>query len=216
MEHVFFKPWIGKNYKTGGIFHKKILVVGESHYCNGCNCCGLKYAKECEELNTTQVVKDYLNPSKCSEKWKNTYRKFERSLVNRETSLEDAKEIWQSIAFFNFLQVAMNEARQSGTPEDYKEGQKAFLEVMDELQPNLIIVWGVGKLYEYLPGVKDGWIWGDELKVDEYNVKNGYYQRHGNKSRVIAIYHPSVGYSWDWWHKVIASQLNIKTEEPTG
>lgn len=207
LEHVFFKPWVGDYYDTGGIFKKKILVVGESHYCDGCNYCGLKYAKECEDLNTTQVIKDYLNPSKCSGKWANTYKKFERSLVNEETTIEKAKEIWQSIAFFNFLQVAMTEARKSGTPEDYMEGQKAFLEVVDKLQPDLIIVWGVGKLYEYLPGEKDGWIWGDELKVDEYNVKNGYYQRNGKKSRVIAVYHPSVGYSWDWWHKVIKSQL---------
>jgi len=209
MEHVFFKPWVGKYYEKGGIFHKKILVVGESHYCDGCNSCGLKYAKECEDLNTTKVVNDYLNPSKCSEKWKNTYRKFERSLVNRETTIEDAEEIWQSIAFFNFLQVAMTEARKSGTHEDYMEGQKAFLEVIDEYQPDLIIVWGVGKLYEYLPGEKDGWIWGDELKIDDYKVKNGYYQlKNGKKSRVIAVYHPSVGYSWDWWHKVIKRELD--------
>ena len=154
-----------------------------------------------------QVIKDYLNPSKCSGKWANTYKKFERSLVNEETTIEKAKEIWQSIAFFNFLQVAMTEARKSGTPEDYMEGQKAFLEVVDKLQPDLIIVWGVGKLYEYLPGIKDGWIWGDKLKVDEYDVKNGYYQRKGKKSRVIAVYHPSTGYQWDWWHKVIKSQL---------
>ena len=53
MKHVFFKPWVGKDYSTGGIFKKKILVVGESHYCDGCNYCGLKYAKECEDLNTS-------------------------------------------------------------------------------------------------------------------------------------------------------------------
>ena len=210
MEHVFFKPWIGKNYKSGGIFQKKILVVGESHYCGNENCngkCGFRDFPQggCEDFTQNRII-EYLSGD-CTDKWTKTYRKFERSLVNKETTLEDAKEIWQSIAFFNFLQVAMNEARQSGTHEDYIEGQKAFLEVIDELQPDLIIVWGVGNLYEYLPGEKDGWIWGDELKIDEYNVKNGYYQRNGNEPRVIAVYHPSVGYSWDWWHKVIKSQL---------
>ena len=33
MEKVFFKPWIGKDYKKG-IKHKKIMVLGASHYCN--------------------------------------------------------------------------------------------------------------------------------------------------------------------------------------
>jgi hypothetical protein len=117
------------------------------------------------------------------------------------------------LAFFNYLQVALTKSRKAGTNEDYKESQIAFFEVIDKLQPELIIVWGM-RLFYKLP--EEGWIWGDKLKVDEINVKNGYYQRNGKKSRVIAVYHPSVGYSWDWWHKVIASQLNIKTEEPTG
>ena len=212
MKHVFFKPWEGKYYSTGGIFHKKILVVGESHYCGNEDCdgkCGFLVSsdEDCYEF-TNNTVKKYLSGYK--DTWTPTYRKFERSLyVNEEgtTTLEDSNKIWQSIAFFNFLQVAMTEARKSGTPEDYMEGQKAFLEVVDKLQPDLIIVWGVGKLYEYLPGIKDGWIWGDKLKVDEYDVKNGYYQRKEKKSRVIAVYHPSTGYQWDWWHKVIKSQL---------
>ena len=30
MENVFFKPWIGKDYDSGGIFNKKILVLGDN------------------------------------------------------------------------------------------------------------------------------------------------------------------------------------------
>ena len=205
MEHVFFKPWVGKDYSTGGIFKKKILVVGEGHVCGGCDYCGLKYAKECEDLNTTQVVVDYLN--QCSGKWTSIYRKFERSLVNKETTPEESNEIWQSIAFFNFLQVAMTEARKSGSNEDYKEGQTAFLEVIEDLKPDLIIVWGVGRLYNWLP--EEGWIDGDKIEIDGYKVKNGYYQlNNGKKSRLIAVYHPSAGYDWVWWYEnVISSQL---------
>ena len=205
-EHVFFKPWVGKNYKTGGIFNKKILVVGESLYCGGCDKCGIKYSNECEDLNTNITVNEYLDG--CSGRWTATYRKFERSLVNEETTIEKSREIWQSIAFFNFLQVAMTEARKSGTGEDYEEGRNAFLEVINELQPDLIIVWGTSRLYYNLPGKDDGWIDGDVLEIDGWRVPNGYYQlENGNKSRLIAIYHPSVGYSWDWWHKVISAVL---------
>ena len=31
MNKVFFKPWVGKDYDTGGMFGKKILVLGEAH-----------------------------------------------------------------------------------------------------------------------------------------------------------------------------------------
>lgn len=205
MEHVFFEPWVGKNYEKGGIFNKKILVLGESHYCGGCEQCGLKYGRECKDF-TINTVNGYL--SGADGRWTSTYRKFERSLVNEETTNERSKEIWDSIAFFNFLQVDMVEARKGGTPEDYAEGRIAFIEVINELQPDLIIVWGTTRLYENLPGKECGWKDGENLKIDTYSVPNGYYQLNcGKLVRVIAVYHPSTGYSWDWWYKVILTQL---------
>lgn len=207
MEHVFFKPWVGKNYQNGGIFKKKILVLGESHYCGNENCngkCGFRDFPDggCEDFTYDRVM-DYLNGS--TGRWTNTFKKFERSLVNKPTTAEESREIWESVSYFNFLQVAMTETRTAGSYEDYMEGQKAFLEVIEDLQPDLIIVWGI-RLYGHLPNER--WIQGEPLVVDNYSVKNGYYQlKQGKKSRVIAVYHPSTGYSWDWWHKVIASQL---------
>lgn len=207
MEHVFFKPWVGKNYETGGIFGKKILVLGESHYCSVyCNKCGLKYTQECDQVNTVGVVQTIINGD--TDRWTGTFRKFERSLVNKKTTSERSKEIWDSVAFFNFLQVAMPKTRKGGTKEDYAEGRKAFLEVIEALQPDLIIVWGVTRLYANLPGKEDGWIDGEPLVVDDWSVPNGYYQlKSGKKSRVIAVYHPSAAYSWSWWYEVISTQL---------
>ena len=34
----FFVPWIGKEYETG-LLGKKVLIVGVSHYCNHTNVC---------------------------------------------------------------------------------------------------------------------------------------------------------------------------------
>ena len=34
MSNINFKPWIGKNYLTKGYQGKRILVLGESHYCS--------------------------------------------------------------------------------------------------------------------------------------------------------------------------------------
>lgn len=37
MSEVFFQPFVGKDYQRGGIFGKRIMVLGESHYCDeGC------------------------------------------------------------------------------------------------------------------------------------------------------------------------------------
>ena len=92
MKNVFFKPWVGKNYESGGIFGRRILVLGEAHICGGCG----------------------------GERWR--------------------------------------------------------------------------------PG--------NELVIDNYAVKNGYYRlADGKEARVLWVYHPSAGYSWDWWNKVISTGL---------
>lgn len=37
MANNFFQPFVGKDYASGGIFGKRIMVLGESHYCDeGC------------------------------------------------------------------------------------------------------------------------------------------------------------------------------------
>ena len=101
MKNVKFEPWEGKNYKKGGFFGKKILVIGESFYCS---------EEEAVSTLTDKVINDYLairrgEYRENNGRWTNTYLKFERSLVGKETTPEDSRTIWDSIAFHNFLQV---------------------------------------------------------------------------------------------------------------
>ena len=38
---LFFRPFVGSSYADGGLFGKRIMVLGESHYCDeGCADCG--------------------------------------------------------------------------------------------------------------------------------------------------------------------------------
>ena len=206
MKYVKFKPWIGFNYNSG-IKGKKILALGESFYCSEED---IKKLPEGTSL-TDKVVTDYLairngEYRENNGSWTNTYLKFERSLTNKETTPEESQEIWNSIAFYNYLQVPMSGARESGSTIDYKNAENAFIEVINELQPDLMIVWGVGKLFNNLP--EGNWKWGEPLSIDGWPVKNGYYQlKNGKIVRCLAVYHPSSGYQWDWWYKVIDSQL---------
>lgn len=204
MKNVFFKPWTGECYETGGIFGKKILVVGESHYCDGCDkCAGEPDKSECSGM-TVDVIKKIVKGE--SSRWSGTFRKFERSLVNHETTPEESAHIWNSLSFYNYLQVAVSEARTAGDWYDYEKAGEAFYEVLDELQPDLIIVWGVTRMYDNMPST--GWEKGEDILIDGYSVLNGYYcVGNGKRIRAIWVYHPSAGYSWEWWHKVIKTQL---------
>ena len=71
----------------------------------------------------------------------------------------------------------------------------------EKYQPEYVIVWGK-RLWNNLPNV--GWQDGDDIVVDGYPVATGaYLLSNGKQVKVMAVNHPSVGYSWDYWHKVI-------------
>ena len=66
---IFFHPHIGLNYHQPALFPKRILVLGESHYCgDACADCGSQAHPECANF-TRKVVADYLNPANEREGW---------------------------------------------------------------------------------------------------------------------------------------------------
>lgn len=210
MENVFFLPFVGRDYLSGGIFGRRVMVLGESHYCGEkCADCGVAgKAGDCAAF-TSGVIERYLDPKAEREPWMNTYLKFERSLVGHETDQAERERIWRSLLFFNYLQVAMDETRKAGTHEQYQQAQKAFYETLDQYRPESVIVWGK-RLWNYLPG-DERWRAEEDLVVDGEHVATGSYALdNGQRARVTAVYHPSAGYSWDWWHKVITRFLNLK------
>lgn len=176
-------------------------MLGESHYCgDACADCGSQAHPGCAGF-TRKVVADYLNPANEREGWMNTYLKFERSLVGHETTPAESRRIWDDIAFYNYLQVAMGGPRKAGTAEQYQAAAEPFFSVLDQLQPDLLIVWGK-RLWDNLPSER--WQDGEAVNVDGYSVQNGYYQlQDGGRVRAFCVYHPSTGYDWAYWHKVI-------------
>lgn len=204
---IFFQPRVGKNYLSGGVFGKRVMVLGESHYCDGqCADCGLiAKHKKCTRF-TNDVVNDYLNKDRERERWMNSFVKFERSLVGHTTEWDDRNEIWDSVLFYNYLQVAMEKPRKAGSSEQYNQAANAFYDVIDKYMPQFIIAWGK-RLWNSLPG-GTRWHWDEPIVIDGYKVQKGYYTiSSGDVAKIIAVYHPSCGYSWKWWNKVITKFL---------
>lgn len=93
---IWFQPWVGDDYWSGGIFGKKILVIGNSHYCgsrNECSSCGVDGCcfdsdEDCSTF-TTDVINEYLDQDGNWEAWMNTYDKFEKALVGYDTDSND-------------------------------------------------------------------------------------------------------------------------------
>lgn len=214
MEDVYFKPFIGKNYfDNGGIFKKKILVLGESHYCGECEHCNQPDDDGCKNFTNKVIKKDYLEDGQRGY-WANTFRKFEHALIGELPDYQGTHDIWNSLAFYNYIQRAMHDQDERPSVEDWKSPKtvKAFYEVLNELEPDYIIGWGSTDMYEQMPG--DFWQSKDDIKIEDrpYNVPNGTYQTSSGKVVPILFgYHPAYkGYKISTWNKVYSDFLNSK------
>ena len=65
MKHLHLIPWIGKHYSTTGYAGKRILALGESHYCE-------KSSDATEDI-TGRVIDVLFYPQSEHEAYKNTY-----------------------------------------------------------------------------------------------------------------------------------------------
>ena len=182
------------------------MILGESHYCDGgcCDCGNSRLCRQCAKF-TQDVLRDFLDEPKERQKWMNTFVKFERSLVGKMTDWALRRKIWDSVMFYNYLQVAMTGPRKAGTSAQYKQAANAFFDVINENDPECIIVWGK-RLWNNMPNER--WQDGDDIVVDGYHATTGYYLlRNGKRVKVVAVYHPSGGYSWSYWYRVIKRLL---------
>lgn len=181
-KNVKFLPWVGKNYEKG-INGKKILVLGESHY----------GSEERTDI-TNDVVSRFLKYHKGEgefEFWMNTNTKFAKTFNNGEMSKEEIVEFWESIVFYNYVQTLMSEPRQSPTSEQFENSKEAFYEVIEQYQPDLIVVWGL-RLWGAMP---DQGRWGEPSQV---NGGEGlyYYQIGDREYPAMMVYHPSTGFNY--------------------
>lgn len=200
MKHVFFKPWVGKEYAAGGIFGKRILVLGESHYGDG----------EPSPDTTLQVFGEYLDCPETVPSYLQSFQRFERSLVGHDTDCADRQQIWNSVVFYNYLQTPMSGPRQGGRKSDYADSAEAFFEVLETYRPEYIIAWGY-RLWDHIPTRQ--WEWGEERMLEGVPVRTGcYLLADGTRIKTIPVKHPSAGYSWEEWHNVLQSFLQTGTD----
>jgi len=219
MEHVFFKPYVGENYKNG-YSGKKLLILGDSHYCEGklynnrtvLEECG-RQEDECLRFdgceNFTSVVVnrfiDYKEGKGKHEFWMNTYTKFTNVFFGEKVDNEDLLEFWDCIMFFNYIQRPMLEKRQRPTEQDFVDGQIPFYEILKEYRPDLVFVWG----FWLRDRLTNGRTWHSTLLgKEEQNLY--YYNIDGKKIKAYAIPHPSTPRYFNYWyHDFLQEALRI-------
>ena len=103
-----------------------------------------------------------------------------------------------------FRSVTTEAPRQALAVNDLQRSADAFFELLEEHRPEYIIAWG-GRLWDQLLPA-ERWQWGGEISVDGLPATRfGYYTlADGTCIKAIPVRHPSAGYSWSKWHRMIA------------
>ena len=205
---VKFLPFVGDQYSYGISFNdngelvlgteakpgKKVLVLGESHYCDE--------DLSDEELSSfTREVLDCYLKSEERYSWMRTFLKFERALSNADTNI-DSKSIWYHLMFYNYLQCPLRGLRMAGDSRRYEDATTPFFAILKKYKPDYIIVWG-RRLFVNLPSenVQEG----EYMPSIEINIWS--YQIDGHTIMVLPVVHPSGGFLWGYWHEVIVELL---------
>lgn len=204
---VKFLPFVGDQYSYGISFNdngelvlgtkenpgKKVLVLGESHYCDE--------DLSDEELSsfTRDVLKCYLS-SEERYGWMRTFVKFEHALANADANI-DSNSIWSRLMFYNYLQRTLQGPRMAGE-KYYEEAKKPFFAILEKYKPDYIIVWG-RRLFLNLPS--ENVLEGEYMPSIEINIWS--YQIDGHTIKVLPVVHPSGGFLCGYWHEVIVELL---------
>lgn len=189
---VRFLPWIGQRYELG-FGGQRLLILGESHY---------PWEDDDRELTDPlppEVTRDCVSGVITREVWVGDFWKYlEQAHLNvqRWEMAPNGDEFWQSIAFYNFVQVPVGTGpRQAPRWCEFVDARSAFRAVIQALKPERIVVcgkrlWGA---MEDTPG---------DLFL--HNDIQGYRLPTGDVAWCLATVHPSSGrYSWRRLHPVI-------------
>ncbi len=194
---ITFLPWIGNKYEQG-INNKKVLVLGESHYCAS--------PSDVYPQMTTDIITGLWDEESEHEGYKNTYTKFERALSGKPLNGREKEAVWNSIAFYNYVQSPMSEAREKPTADEFRSSEAAFFETINRLQPDCIIAWGK-RLYNNLP--KKGSQLPDlQLSDGEAFETWSYTLENGKTVALLQITHPSAAFVPQYWYPVMQAFIN--------
>ncbi|MDC2891026.1 hypothetical protein [Psychrosphaera algicola] len=208
MNNVFFRPWVGNRYgKVDSVFSKKILILGDSHYTDESEVTELLANKQQSSDFTTGVMNDYLSED-VKGNWKSTFTKFMNSFVQGTSHEEFSREeLWGSVAFYNYLQIPAGTKPRLTQHYDYTKetDRKAFLEVIGELEPDVIISWG-NKAWDAMP---EDFGFGNYVANKKFSDFYHTYPFKENRLKVLGINHPSSAYKSSYWSGVFTeTQIN--------
>jgi hypothetical protein len=188
LSSVSFLPWIGDNYEKGR-GGRKILVLGDSHY-SWAGSGDINQQPEC----TRDLVEEQISGAYSKRFWTNISATF----LNELPSLSQKKEFWHSISFYNYLQSSAGNGANSIPKQDqWKASERPFLEVINTLHPDLVVVLG-NRLWNHLPEILRSNIF--QFDHSKFSRNACRYNYSTGSILIIHFPHPSRAYNFRDWH----------------
>ena len=132
-------PWIGNNYPKA---RRKILVLGESHYCYN-NFSPADIEKNREE--TRECVADYAERGRAAGNQWYTYEPMETVLKETILKKKDRRQMWSELAYMNIIQKCMSDKKKRPHWELFLAGWESVLQVIYAIKPELCICFSTDK-----------------------------------------------------------------------
>ena len=131
LKNVRLHPWIGGKYGRDSRFGMRLLVLGESHYGEDSENWGVKF--------TQGVVRHWGQTARSS-----FFTRISKVLLGITEWIDDdtRADIWEHIAFYNFVQTILPTARSAPTYRQWREAELPFRSVLEILNPDAVLILG--------------------------------------------------------------------------
>src|ERR1700739_1185881 len=113
VEGLVWLPWVGQNFSQRPA-HKRLLVVGESHYFDGPTL-EERQANRKKWLKYPKLTRDVVSESLINREWTTPTLTNISKLLFKTTEI-DCLKLWNDSAFYNIVQRPMD-YKQDGQPE---------------------------------------------------------------------------------------------------
>jgi hypothetical protein len=155
MSTYAFRPWIGPRYQAEGLSGVKLLILGESQYSGDADLNEPRRPLPSEADETKRNVEDLAinGPVQHRPFWTKVTKLLLNHANGEPISKVERAEVWNRVAFYNYLQWCMPAGRTKPTSVMWDEAREPFVSVVSELSPNLILVLGL-RMQRHIPLVR--------------------------------------------------------------
>ena len=193
MTAIFFKPWIGDDYKAAKRFGKRVMILGESHY------------EWDDEKPHPEWTRTFIGNQVSGDHTHAFWTRVAGAFIGHRPNLAEKREFWRTVAFYNYIQEsAGNGPRIRPTPEMWRKSETGFAEVLRRHAPQVLIVLGY-QLWNNVPdlgGMPDKPILGaPQTQTWRYPIGKG------GTCLAYAIRHPSSGFTGSAWQPYILEAI---------